>query len=49
MPLLDIKNLKISFQVKQDTDGLFTTAYEQEVVHGIDMYVEKGQILGLVG
>ena len=49
MPLLDIKNLKISFQVKQDTDGFFTTAYEQEVVHGIDMYVEKGQILGLVG
>ena len=49
MPLLDIKNLKISFQVKQDTEGLFTTAYEQEVVHGIDLYVEKGQILGLVG
>ncbi|MBQ7863025.1 MAG: ABC transporter ATP-binding protein [Lachnospiraceae bacterium] len=49
MPLLDIKNLRIAFQVKQDTDGFFTTAYEQEVVHGIDLYVEKGQILGLVG
>ena len=49
MPLLDINNLKISFQVKQDTDGFFTTVGEQEVVHGIDLYVEKGQILGLVG
>ena len=49
MPLLDIKNLKISFQVKKDTDGFFTTIGEQEVVHGIDLYVEKGQILGLVG
>lgn len=49
MPLLDIKNLRIAFQIKQDTDGFFTTAYEQEVVHGIDLYVEKGQILGLVG
>lgn len=49
MPLLDIKNLRIAFQVKQDTDGFFTTAYEQEVVHGIDFCVEKGQILGLVG
>ena len=49
MPLLDIKNLKIAFQVKQNTDGFFTTVGEQEVVHGIDLYVEKGQILGLVG
>ena len=49
MPLLDIKNLKITFQVKKDTDGFFTTIGEQEVVHGIDLYVEKGQILGLVG
>ena len=49
MPLLDIKNLKISFQVKKETDGFFTTIGEQEVVHGIDLYVEKGQILGLVG
>ena len=49
MPLLDIKNLKISFQVKQNTGGIFTTTHEQEVVHGIDLYVEKGQILGLVG
>jgi len=49
MPLLDIKNLKISFQVKKETDGFFTTIGEQEVVHGIDLYVEKGQILGMVG
>ncbi len=49
MPLLDIKNLKITFQVKKETDGFFTTIGEQEVVHGIDLYVEKGQILGLVG
>lgn len=49
MPLLDIKNLKISFQVKQNTGSFFTAVGEQEVVHGIDLYVEKGQILGLVG
>ena len=49
MPLLDIKNLKISFEVKKNTGGIFTTTEEQEVVHGIDLYVEKGQILGLVG
>ena len=49
MPLLDIKNLKIAFRVKQDADVFFTAVGEQEVVHGIDLYVEKGQILGLVG
>lgn len=49
MPLLDIKNLKISFEVKQDTEGFFTTVGRKEVVHGISLYVEKGQILGLVG
>ena len=45
MPLLDIKNLKISFQVKKETDGFFTTIGEQEVVHGIDLYVEKDRFL----
>ena len=49
MPLLDIKNLKIAFQVKKDTDGLFQMLGEQEVVHGIDLSLEKGQIIGLVG
>ena len=49
MPLLDIRNLKITFQVKKDTDGLFQTVGEQEVVHGIDLSLEKGQIIGLVG
>ena len=49
MPLLYIKNLKISFRVQKETDGLFTTTGEQEVVHGIDLAVEKGQIVGLVG
>ncbi len=49
MPLLNIKNLSIAFQVKKDTDGFFTAVGEQEVVHGIDLYVEQGQILGLVG
>ena len=49
MPLLDIKNLKVAFQVKKDTDGLFQMLGEQEVVHGIDLSLEKGQIIGLVG
>ena len=49
MPLLTVKNLKIAFQVKQDTDGLFQTVGMQEVVHGIDLCLEQGQILGLVG
>ena len=49
MPLLNIKNLKIAFQVQKEADGLFTTTGKQEVVHGIDLGVEKGQIVGLVG
>ena len=49
MPLLDIKNLKITFQVKKDTDGFFQAIGEQEVVHGIDLSLEQGQIIGLVG
>ena len=49
MSLLTIKNLKISFPSKLETDGLFVTTGEQEVVHGIDLSLEKGQIIGLVG
>ena len=49
MPLLTIKNLKIAFQTKIDTDSFFVTTGEQEVVHGIDLMVEQGQIVGLVG
>ena len=49
MPLLNVKNLKISFRAQKETDGFFTTAKEQEVVHGIDLTVDKGQIVGLVG
>ena len=49
MPLLDIKNLKITFQVKKDTDGFFQAIGEPEVVHGIDLSLEQGQIIGLVG
>lgn len=49
MSLLAIKNLKISFPVQQKAGSLFTTTGEQEVVHGIDITVEKGQIVGLVG
>jgi len=49
MSLLNIRNLKIAFRVQKETDGFFTTTGEQEVVHGIDLTVEKGQIVGLVG
>lgn len=49
MPLLTVKNLKIFFRVQKETGGLLTTTGEQEVVHGIDLTIEKGQIVGLVG
>ena len=49
MSLLTVKNLKIAFRVQKETDGLFTAVGEQEVVHGIDLTIEKGQIVGLVG
>jgi len=49
MPLLSIKNLKIAFRNNGSRDGLFVTTTEKEVVHGIDIALEKGQILGLVG
>lgn len=49
MPLLTIKNLKIAFSIKKETDGFFTATGKQEVVHGIDLCLEQGQILGLVG
>lgn len=49
MPLLNIKNLKIAFKNSGSLNGLFVTTTEQEVVHGIDISLEKGQILGLVG
>ena len=49
MPLLTIKNLKIAFQGSEKTEGLFVNSTEQEVVHGIDLTLEKGQIVGLVG
>ncbi len=49
MPLLNIKNLKIAFKNSSARDGLFVTTTEQEVVHGIDLSLKKGQIVGLVG
>ena len=49
MALLTVKNLKIAFRVQKETEGFFTAVGEQEVVHGIDLTVEKGQIVGLVG
>lgn len=49
MPLLTIKNLRITFPVQKKAEGLFTTTGEQEVVHGLDLSMEKGQIVGLVG
>ncbi len=49
MPLLTIKNLKIAFQNRGETDGFLVSTTEQEVVHGIDLSLEKGQITGLVG
>ena len=49
MPLLQIKNLKIAFPTERRADGFFVTAGKQEVVHGVDLSVNKGQIVGLVG
>ena len=49
MPLLNIKNLKIAFRAEKETEGFFVATKEQEVVHGIDLTVEKGQVVGLVG
>ena len=40
MSLLEIKNLKISFKVDK---------YELEALHGVDLNIEKGKSLGLVG
>ncbi len=49
MSLLTIKNLKISFPAKKNLNGIFSVAERQEVVHGIDLSVAAGQIVGLVG
>ncbi len=49
MALLNIKNLKIAFKNSDVQDGFFVTTTEQEVVHGLDLTLEKGQIIGLVG
>ena len=40
MSLLEIKNLKISFNVDE---------YQLEALHGIDLKLERGEALGLVG
>lgn len=49
MPLLTIKNLRIAFPTKQDGNGQGSAAARQELVHGIDLSVEAGQIVGMVG
>lgn len=49
MSLLTIKNLKISFHGQNAKKGFFANSTEQEVVHGIDLTLERGQIVGLVG
>ena len=49
MALLTVKNLKIAFRAQEESDGFFTSVGEQEVVHGLDLIIEKGQIVGLVG
>ena len=49
MSLLLIRNLTIAFRSKGISDGIYVNSTEQEVVHGIDLSLEKGQILGLVG
>ena len=49
MSLLLIRNLTISFCSSGASKGLCLNSVEQEVVHGIDLCLEKGQVLGLVG
>jgi len=49
MSLLLIRNLTISFRSTKMSDGIYVNSAEQEVVHGIDLSLEKGQIVGLVG
>ncbi|MBP3568171.1 MAG: ABC transporter ATP-binding protein [Lachnospiraceae bacterium] len=49
MSLLLIRNLTIAFHSSKLSDGLYSNTVEQEVVHGIDLSLEKGQIVGLVG
>ncbi len=49
MTLLQIKNLKIAFRSSRQADGLFMKSTEQEVVHGIDLSIGQGEIVGLVG
>ena len=49
MSLLLIRNLTIAFRSSKLSDGLYSNTVEQEVVHGIDLSLEKGQIVGLVG
>lgn len=49
MPLLCIKNLKIAFPTRVSQNGFLVTTAEQEIVHGIDITIAQGQIIGLVG
>ncbi|MBP3609641.1 MAG: ABC transporter ATP-binding protein [Lachnospiraceae bacterium] len=49
MTLLQIRNLRIAFCSSRQADGLFLKSTEQEVVHGIDLSIGQGEIVGLVG
>lgn len=49
MPLLCIKNLKIAFPTRVSQNGFLVTTAEQEIVHGIDITIAQGKIIGLVG
>ena len=49
MSLLLIRNLTIAFHSSKLSDGIYSNVVEQKVVHGIDLSLEKGQIIGLVG